>query len=87
MIYGGKIMTDDMQISAIMTSGMYHLRENLGLIETEIFIANIKQERFDYTEWRRENLWEDLTLEEVINNAAEFERQHPELIPENAKII
>jgi hypothetical protein len=79
-------MTDNMQTSAIMTAGMKLLRENLGLIETEIFIVNIKNTGFDYTKWR-ENLWEDMTTEELFAKAAEFERQHPELIPKNAKII
>lgn len=83
----GNGMLDNMQTSAIMTAGMRALREKLGLIEAEIFITNIKQERFDYTEWRRDNLFEDMTLEELLDNAAEFERQHPELIPKNAKII
>ena len=80
-------MTDHIQVSAIMTAGMRILRETLGVIETEIFIANIKQEHFDYTEWRSENLFEKMTLEELVGNAANFERQHPELIPKNAKII
>ena len=80
-------MTDTMHISAIMTAGMRLLRENLGLIETEIFIANINNKGFDYTEWRRDNLFEDMTLEELVNKAAKFEREHPEFIPKNAKII
>nr|AGS51629.1 hypothetical protein [uncultured bacterium contig00017] len=79
-------MTENMQTSAIMTAGMRLLREKLGLIECEIFISNIKQDRFDYTEWR-ENLYEDMTLEELVSRAAEFERQHPEFVPKNAKII
>ena len=79
-------MTDSMQTAAILSAGMKLLRENLGLIETEIFIVNIKNKGFDYTEWR-ENLWEDMTAEELFSKAAEFERQHPEFIPKNAKII
>ena len=82
----GNKMIDNMQTSAIMTAGMKLLRENLGLIETEIFIVNIKNKGFDYTEWR-ENLWEDITTEELFAKAAEFERQHPEFIPKNAKRI
>ena len=62
------------------------LRENLGLIETEIFIINIKNKGFDYTEWR-ENLWEDMTTEELFAKAADFERQHPEFTPKNAKRV
>ena len=79
-------MIDNIQTSALMTAGMKLLRENLGLIETEIFIFNIKNKGFDYTEWR-ENLWEDMTTEELFAKAAEFERQHPEFIPKNAKRI
>jgi len=79
-------MIDTMQTSAIMTAGMKLLRENLGLIETEIFIINIKNKGFDYTEWR-ENLWEDMTTEELFAKAADFERQNPEFIPKNAKRV
>ncbi|MCL2775634.1 MAG: hypothetical protein FWD71_20155 [Oscillospiraceae bacterium] len=79
-------MIDIMQNSAIMTAGMKLLRDNLGLIECEIFIANIKQDRFDYTEWR-ENLYEDMSLDELVDNAASYMKEHPELVPKNAKII
>ena len=79
-------MTDNMQTSAILSAGMKLLRENLGLIETEIFIVGIKNKGFDYTEWR-ENLWEDMTAEELFAKSAEFEREHPEFIPKNAKVI
>ncbi|MCL2199899.1 MAG: hypothetical protein FWB80_13355 [Defluviitaleaceae bacterium] len=79
-------MTDTMQTSAILSAGMKLLRENLGLIETEIFIVSIKNKGFDYTAWR-ENLWENMTSEELFAKAAEFERHHPELMPKNAKRI
>ncbi|MCL1820593.1 MAG: hypothetical protein FWG36_08075 [Oscillospiraceae bacterium] len=80
-------MTEGMQTSAIMTAGMRILRETLGIIETEVFIANIKRESFNYTEWRRGNLFENMTLDELVSKASEFELRHPELIPRNAKII
>ena len=79
-------MTDTMQTSAILCAGMKLLRENLGLIETEIFIINVKNKGFDYTEWR-ENLWGDMTAEELFSKAADFERQYPECIPKNAIAI
>ena len=79
-------MIDNIQNSAIMTAGMKLLRENLGLIESEIFLVNIKQDRFDYTEWR-ENLYEDMSLDELLNNAASYMKEHPELVPKNAEII
>jgi len=71
--------------SAIITAGMIALRETLGYIDCEDFIASIRENDFDYTEWR-ENLYEDITTEELVRKAAEYERQHPELIPKNAKI-
>jgi hypothetical protein len=46
----------------------------------------LKNDCFDYTEWR-ENLWENMTAEELFATAAEFEKQHPQLIPKNAKRI
>ena len=79
-------MIENIQTAAIMSAGMKLLRENLGLIESEIFICNIKQERFDYTEWSQ-NLFEDMTLEELHSKAAEFEREHPELIGKGTEII
>ena len=79
-------MIDAMQNTAIMTAGMKLLRENLGLIECEIFIANIKQERFDYTKWR-ENLYGDMSLDELLDSAATYMKNHPELVPKNAKRI
>ena len=82
----GITMTMDLQTIAIMSAGMKLLRETLGIVEAEIFITNIKINGFDYTEWR-ENLWEDITTEELFAKAAEFERQHPEFIPKNAKRI
>jgi len=80
-------MINNMQNSAIMTAGMKVLRETLGIIEAEIFIANIKQECFDYTEWRHNNLFENMTLEELVDKAAAFEQQNLGQIPKNAQII
>ena len=79
-------MQSNMQTAAIMTAGMNLLNESLGFIETEIFITNVKNPGFDYTVWR-ENLWEDLTLSELLQKAADYETAHPELISENAVVI
>jgi hypothetical protein len=42
--------------SEIKMSGFEVLNQNLGLVETEKFIALIQREKFDYTKWR-ENLF------------------------------
>ena len=61
-------MYRDMQTAAIISAGMKLLRENLGVIESEIFITEVASNEFDYTKWR-ENLWEDLTPEELFKRA------------------
>jgi len=58
----------DSQTAAIISAGMKLLRENLGVIESEIFITEVASNEFDYTKWR-ENLWEDLTAEELFARA------------------
>ena len=58
----------DSQTAAIISAGMKLLRENLGLVESEIFITEVASNNFDYTKWR-ENLWEDLTPEELFKRA------------------
>jgi len=79
-------MNDNIQTAAIMSAGMKLLRENLGLIESEIFIYNVKQERFDYTEWSQ-NLYKDMSLEELLSEVSDFERKHPVLIPKKMELI
>jgi hypothetical protein len=53
------------------------LKEKLGVIETEIFVSTLKEDNFDYTEWRRDNLWPDMGIKEILAKAAEYERAHP----------
>jgi len=55
----------------IRTEGMNTLIKNLGLIDAERFVMLIQKETFDYTKWQ-ENLFEDMTIEEIYNNAAEL---------------
>ena len=47
---------------------------------------DIKQDRFDYTKWR-ENLYDDMSLDELLDSAAMYMENHSELIPKNAKRI
>jgi len=55
----------------IRMDGMNTLIEHLGLIEAERFVMLIQREPFDYTKWQ-ENLFEDMTIEEIYSNAAEL---------------
>ena len=77
-------MTENVQTSAIMSAGMKVLRETLGVIEAEIFITNINRNQSDYTKWR-ENLWEDLTLHELLERAAKAEEKYG--VPKDVQIV
>lgn len=53
------------------------LREKLNLVDVERFISIIQKEKFDYTKWR-ENLFEDMTLDELSNKAMKYyNKQNP----------
>ncbi|MCL2048079.1 MAG: hypothetical protein FWG87_05060 [Defluviitaleaceae bacterium] len=77
-------MYADTQTAAIMSAGMKLLRENLGVVETEIFISIINTNEFDYTKWR-ENLWEDLTAQELFESASEKVQGYT--VPERVKVL
>ncbi len=57
----------------IKISGFELLSNNLGMVETERFIALIQREKFDYTKWR-ENLFHELSGEEISKRAMEFQK-------------
>ena len=64
-----------MNDTALLNKGMECLTENLGLVEAERFIALLRTDRFDYTEWRRENLFQNMTTEQISEAAMQF-REH-----------
>ncbi|MFC1859564.1 hypothetical protein ACFL9U_16270 [Thermodesulfobacteriota bacterium] len=53
------------------------LTQHLGLIEAERFVALIQREPFDYTKWRQE-LDEDLTIEEISRKAMSLRKKTSE---------
>ncbi len=54
--------------------GFEILNRPLGMVESERFIALIQREKFDYTKWR-ENLFTQLTGEEISRKAIEFQHK------------
>ena len=64
----------------LIRKGIKCLEENLGEVETTEFIAAMMQEGRespeDYTEWRRENLFKDMTLEELNKDILEYAKTH-----------
>ena len=57
----------------IRNEGMEALANNLGLVDAERFIMLIRKDSFDYTKWR-ENLFADMTLEEISDAAMEHQK-------------
>ena len=62
-----------MNDTVLKQSVMKHLIDNFGHVHTERFIALIIKEPFDYTKWQ-ENLYEDLSVEELSHKAMEHRR-------------
>lgn len=51
------------------------LINNLGMVEAERFIMLIQREPFDYSKWQ-ENLFEDMSIEEISKNAASIRKKN-----------
>ena len=60
----------------IINRGINCLIQQMGVVETEKFISTINREQFDYTKWRQ-NLFEDMTLDEINEEAATFSQNNP----------
>lgn len=60
----------------IMNKGINCLLQQLGVVETEKFISIINREKFDYTKWR-DNLFANMTLEEINAEAVKFAKNNP----------
>ena len=74
---------------ALKTEAIELLLKTFGALETERFIAGIKSNNFDYTEWRRD-LWKDKSIEEIHGMATEFERRKeaaPPVPPQREPIL
>jgi hypothetical protein len=69
-----------MESMALLSKSMDCLTENLGLAEAERFIASINVEPFDYARWRRDNLFKNMSVEELSHAAMEF-RQTKKGVP------
>ena len=52
----------------VKIKGFKALRQSLGSVDAERFIALIQREPFDYTKWQR-TLWEGQSVEEISRNA------------------
>jgi hypothetical protein len=67
-----------MNDAMLMKTGMQVLIERLGNINAEKFISLLLREPFDYTEWRKENLFAGTTVEEISNEAMKLYNKNHE---------
>jgi hypothetical protein len=58
-----------MNNAVLMKTGMQALIEKLGNVNAEKFVSLILREPFDYTEWRKENLFAGMTIEDISSSA------------------
>ena len=58
--------------AVLLNKGMRCLTSELGLVEAERFISLLLREPFDYTEWRKDNLFVGMSLDEIIDEADKY---------------
>ncbi|MDR2734072.1 MAG: hypothetical protein LBC99_05425 [Spirochaetota bacterium] len=68
-------MIENVTTDAIMCAGMKCLIEKLGAVDAEIFLSIIKENAFDYTEWRQNNLWQNMSITEIFERAVQREKE------------
>jgi hypothetical protein len=61
--------------NVIRVEAMDALIAALGTVEAERFISMVKRDTFDYTEWQRDNLFKDMTIDEIHAAATKHEQQ------------
>ena len=52
------------------------LSEQVGNVEMERFIMLLNRDTFDYTEWRKLNLFQDETVDSLSDQIEQFQKQH-----------
>ena len=60
----------------LMSLGMNCLVERFGVVDAERFITAVIRESSDYFKFRK-TLFEGKTLEQIVDDAAEFDQEHP----------
>ena len=66
------MLTDTM----VEKRGIEALIKELGNVDAERFINLAIKEPFDYTEWRKDNMHEDISIKELSKEAMETESKY-----------
>jgi len=67
-----------MNNTVLLDTGMKHLSDKLGLVEAERFISLILREPFDYTKWRKDNLFVGMSVKEISHTAKKYCDENPD---------
>lgn len=62
-------MTRTITDTELRADGFSALVKSFGAVNAERFIALVNRESFDYTEWRKENLFVDETVDSLMDKA------------------
>ena len=58
--------------TVLLDRGIRCLNNELGILEAERFVALLLREPFDYTEWRKDNLFVGMSIDEIIDEADKY---------------
>ncbi|GHT34729.1 hypothetical protein AGMMS49574_22710 [Bacteroidia bacterium] len=67
--------------TVLLDKGIRCLIKELGLLEAEQFIYLLLSQLFDYTEWRKDNLFTGMSVEEISAAADKYCKENPGIIP------
>jgi hypothetical protein len=62
-------MTKTMTDNELRVRGFSVLAETLGDVDAERFMVLVNREPFDYTEWRKDNLFVGETVDSIVGQA------------------
>jgi len=63
--------------AVLLDRGMRCLNNELGLVQTEQFVYLLLSEPFNYTEWRRDNLFSEMSVAEISRAAEKYCGENP----------
>ncbi|GHT42998.1 hypothetical protein FACS189437_10870 [Bacteroidia bacterium] len=61
-----------MSNATLLDKGMKCLSNELGLVDAEKFIFLLLSQPFDYTNWRKNNLFSGMSVEEISDAADKY---------------
>ncbi|GHT47396.1 hypothetical protein FACS189440_07770 [Bacteroidia bacterium] len=61
-----------MSNATLLDKGMKCLSNELGLVDAEKFIFLLLSQPFDYTNWRKNNLFSDMSVDEISDAADKY---------------